>query len=443
MMKINQLARMTVLFVLLATQTVTGETLGEAVSEALASHPSVLGGRDRLRSIDEAVSRAVGDYLPTLDLRGVVGRERSFEKNTDGSDVSLTRSELSLVFNQNLFAGFSSESELERERARRLAANYALQSVEQDVALRTAAVYYDVLRYGEILDFAEEFVAAQRVIFSLVEKRFESGVGNKADLEQVRVRLAYSESNRFAAQNNQLDSLSRYKAVLGHLPGKLERPKLEVGLPDNLKGAIEKAFANHPTLKSANADIVQARAQRKNAESPFYPRVDFELRARWDEDKDGLDQKDHDLLGQFKIQYNLFNGTKDLYQKRATAHLVNVAMDIRDQTRREVEESLRLSWRAYEMLSGQIPYLRQRVKASEATYKAYTQQFKVGRRTLFVLLDARGELFESRVDRTNAEYDHRYAKQRVLHSLGTLVSYFKSASEQESPGQFFREPEVS
>ena len=405
------------------------ETLHDVATEVLNSHPDIRREQANVSSVEQAKQGAIGDYLPTLDLTGAIGHETSYEKNLNGSDVNLTRSELSLVFNQNLFKGFGSDAEYDRQAARHKAAAFSLNGTAQNILLRMTAVYLDVLRYQKILELSEEFVAAHKKIFTQVQARFNSGVGSDADNEQVRVRLTNAQSNEIAANNNYQDALSRYKAVVGVMPNHLLLPSQVEGLPDTLIEAIDRGFENHPVLKSANADIEEGQAQYEAAKAPYYPQLDFEVAGSWDENQAGFDGKDHDVTMLLKLKYNLFNGTKDLYKKEETAQLVNVAKKIRDQTKREVEEGLRLAWRAYEALDRQIPYLTERFIASQATYDGYAEQFKIGRRTLLDMLDTKSEVYQAEVDKVNAEYDYHYAQYRILNAIGSLDTYIKKLAE--------------
>ncbi|MEO1885038.1 MAG: TolC family protein, partial [Methylococcales bacterium] len=100
------------------------ETLHEVAVTVLLAHPDILREQANVSSVEQARQGAIGDYLPTLDLTGAIGHETSYEKNLNGSDVNLTRSELSLVFNQNLFKGFGSDAEYDRQAARHKAAAF-------------------------------------------------------------------------------------------------------------------------------------------------------------------------------------------------------------------------------------------------------------------------------------------------------------------------------
>ena len=123
----------------------------------------------------------------------------------------------------------------------------------------------------------------------------------------------------------------------------------------------------------------------------------------------------------FRLRYNLFNGGRDTARREETAFLINQAAEIRNNTYRQVEQSVRLSWNALETVRRQMAYFEQYAEAAEKTRDAYQQQFNIGQRTLLDLLDSENELFRARISLTNAQYDELFTMYRVLNSIGALL----------------------
>lgn len=174
-------------------------------------------------------------------------------------------------------------------------------------------------------------------------------------------------------------------------------------------------------MKSAQADVESANAQHDTAHSPFLPRVDFELGTTANNNVDGVSGHNNDTTAMFRLRYNLLNGGKDKARRQETAHLINQAAEIRNNTRRQVEQSVRLSWNALQTVNNQIGYFKQHVDSSERSRDAYQQQFSLGQRTLLDLLDSENEVFVSRTSYVNAQYDQLFAMYRILNSMGALL----------------------
>ena len=332
-----------------------------------------------------------------------------------------------------LFDGFATKNEVERQQERVNSEAFRLQGSAEITGLRAVEVFLDVLRRYDLLALTRNNLAEHQKIQRLVEKRSEQGVGRKADLDQVRTRVALAETNVVAAENNLADANTNYLRVVGELPKNLQRPADSTpGLPPNQQQAIAMALTDNPTLKSAFVDVDAARAQHRAARSPLYPRFDLELESGWNDNLDGVRGIDNDRSVMIRMRYNLFRGGADMARRRQTAHLINEAAEVRNRTCRQVVESVRLSWAARESLARQLGSIQRQVNFSQRTRAAYEKQFTIGRRTLLDLLDSENELFLSNQDLINAKFDHAFASYRILAAMGRLIESLQAQLPHEA-----------
>ena len=121
------------------------------------------------------------------------------------------------------------------------------------------------------------------------------------------------------------------------------------------------------------------------------------------------------------VRFNLFNGYRDQARLAETGHLIKEAEEIQNNTRRQIIESIRLSWVAFQATQNRINYLQDYVKATGATAEAFSKQWNIGRRTMFDVLDIEAELINAKIGLVNAQYDKTYAQFRILSDMGKLV----------------------
>lgn len=403
-----------------------GFTLRNAVKKALASNPDILIQVNERLSRDQEVERAGAGYLPTLDLNAGIGSERSSNSSTraGGSNSrTLTRQESSISARQMLFDGFATKNEVERQQARVSSTAYTVQGVAENTALDAAEAFLNLLRNDTLLTLAQENLDAHKRSYDQIKIRSDAGVGRRADLEQISGRLALANSNLIAAQSNFDDGLTTYIKVIGEAPvGTPIKPeKVKDGIPTSKDEAIKLAIDKHPTLKSAVADVEATMAQHRASRNAFYPRFDLELSQSWNNDLDGQIGSNNDSQAMVRMRYNLLNGGGDAARKRQTAHLIDEAKEVRNRTYRQVAETMRLSWNAYDATEQQLVYLDQHVKATIRTRDAYQKQFNIGQRTLLDLLNAENELFQAKQSYISAEFDNLFARYRILNAEGQLV----------------------
>ena len=244
---------------------VDAQTLKEAVEQAVQTNPEVLVTTNRRLAADEGVKEARGGYWPQVDLLTGKGRERLDDINARAlglSDTTSTRRESSIVLSQMVFDGFGVKSEVARRRALVDSSAYDVAATAEDLALRVAGVYLDVLRRQETVAAAVDSLEVHQRIYDHIKLRSDSGVGRRADLDQAEGRLALAKVNLRSEQSDLKDATTTYLRLVGEAPRSLLKPpSLEQGLPLSEGLALDTALANNPTIKSAQADVAAADAQ--------------------------------------------------------------------------------------------------------------------------------------------------------------------------------------
>ncbi len=108
------------------------------------------------------------------------------------------------------------------------------------------------------------------------------------------------------------------------------------------------------------------------------------------------------------------------------------ASEIMNRTRRQVEESTRLSWNSLLTSSDRLPKLKAHSDATEQTRDAYAKQFNIGQRTLLDLLDSENELYTARSNYIDGQYVEMFARYRLLADRGKLVESLGVAPREEA-----------
>lgn len=418
-------------FFLLSPFAVQAETLTEAVEIVVATNPDVRAPAHNRLAREQEVVQARSGYYPKLDIEGGLGRtwvEKPFDADRDPKLFYIK-------LRQNLFTGFATMNETERQKARVLSQAYTVRASAENVALDTVRVYLDVLKARTLKDLADENLEVHERIADQIRLRSESGVGRQADSDQIQTRLQLARSNVVVTEQNLLDAESHYQRIVGHLPQGLILPEIySEFMPQTLDEAIDIAVMEHPTLQSAYADVLAREEQKDSAESPFYPIIDLELDKVWEEEMADYEQnmeEREDLRFMLRLRYNIFEGFKHSARKKETVELIQEAREIRNHTYRQVVESISLSWRAYEAALRRIGFLEERAGFAKTTAESYTKQWNIGERTLLDVLDAEAERINARKDLIGEEFNGNYAEYRILTGIGQLLPSFGLAWPKE------------
>lgn len=411
---------------LAATSAPHAEPLEEVVKETLSSNPNVLEKMNTRLSVDQEVRQAKAGYYPTIDLNAGVGRETSDNPTTRAAGYdsrSLNRREAGVALRQPIYSGGSTRHEVKRQTQRANSRAYMMHATAEQIALRTTEVYLEVLRRQALVWLAQDNLKSHEKTYDQVNARSASGVGRGADLEQARSRLLLAKSNLMAEESNLREAEINYFSVVNLAPTNLVMPVAPVEqVPGAMMDAVKSAVENHPVLKSAAADIEAAVAQNRTAKSPYYPNLDFEMGVNRNSNLAGVEGDNNNLFAMLRMRYNLYAGGKDKARQAQTFHQIGEAKEIRNETCRQVVESMRLSWNAFKTTDAQVSYLKQRVEASLNARDSYRSQFTLGQRSLLDLLDSENEVFSSSKALTEAEFDRLFAIYRVMAGEGKLLT---------------------
>jgi len=407
--------------VLFGTVEVQGETLQDAVKTVLQNNPDITSVAYNRLARDQEVRQAMADFFPRVDSSlsaGYVNQNNPFRDHfwPDEANVRLT---------QNLFRGGATLSETNRQKSRVISQAYLLQGASENNALLTCKVYLNYLRALEQDALAKQNLLIHQRFFDQIKLRSQAGVDRGVDLEQIKARLALAQSNLIVTEANVENARTDYKAVIGYLPGNPVKPEPSYAeVPATLHEAETIALDNHPTLKSAKADVEARKYQHKTARALVYPSLDVSAGYTWGNDINGpsawYSYQDY-FQANATLTFNIFNGFNNQARIKETLYLINEAEEIAKKTELQTTQSIRLSYDQYMADQRRIKQLEQYVASTAKTADAYVSQWSIGRRTLFDVLDTSAEMITAKKDLINAQYDKMYDSYRILSGLGKLV----------------------
>lgn len=397
------------------------QTLEQAVAAAIDQNPELNERFARYRSVEQDREAVTSEYLPQVKLRAGVGPEHTEYSSGQLIDEDLTRSEASVTVSQLLFNGFETRANADRLEYEADAERLQLLASAEDLALQTCQVYLDVRKAEELVALTERHVQEHLDILDDVRSLASRGYANEADIAQVSARLANARASLVAAHNNYQDAHARFLRLVDQPPVNLKDPVTDDQmLPDTLPQAIDWAKQTHPQLQAAFADIKAAKQEVEASQSGYYPRLSLEGYATTGNDIGGFEGKEEDYRVMLVMEYDLYSGGRDKARTKSSNWRYNEALAVRENTEKELVEGTRLSWNAYEALNDQEALVQQSVDASTLAETAYITQFRLGKRSLLDLLNAKVEVFLARKTYINTRYDQLQARYRVLNATGRL-----------------------
>ncbi|MCH2157551.1 MAG: TolC family outer membrane protein [Oleiphilaceae bacterium] len=404
---------------LYASKGITG-SLEAVVQESLSTNPQVRFSFSALKSAYYQDKSSIAGFLPTLRLSGDYGRE--YTDNDQRSSTDMTRRQARLQLRQPLYRGGQSAAESSRTRATFMSASYRVKEASENFGLEIVENYLNVLKAKELVLLAQENLDMHYNIKQKVDDRHEQGVGDKADIAQINGRISRAEANLNNARNELMDTRSRYISLVGSLSISMNKPQADKSyIPDSRSQAQSVALANNPTILLSTFDVKAAQAQYKSRKSGYYPQVDLVIDGGQKKNVSGFNGEEEDASAVVELNWNLFNGTRDVNEAKAYYYKVEEAQMISNNARRQVMERIDLIWGGYLRDQRNIEVLREYVVSAKQAETLYNSQFQVNRRSLLDLLDSSNELFEARKSYLDTEYSLLTDQYRLMHIQGFLL----------------------
>ncbi|MFQ5954438.1 MAG: TolC family outer membrane protein [Kiloniellales bacterium] len=407
------------------------KSLSEVVRLTISTHPEIQRDKALRRAAEKFIDEQFAGYLPRIDFDAASGFEYTNSPATRGrngphrnqpSGRGLWRSDASVTLEQMLFDGFETNSRVRSARADRDAAIERVIETSERIGIQVVEAYLEVLRNQELLPLAEENVAAHEDTLERVRQQVEDGLAASVDLDQGKARLALARSTLSRTMGDLRAANVRYIEIVGEPPEGLTRPMPpEFDQLIDLDDAISRAMDDNPTLRVTAARMRARAADIGVARAPYFPRFDFEVKGSHIENLNGVLGPNTDFNVLLRMRQNLFRGYFDRASKRQATFEAAAAAENDSEARRRIREELRVTYRILQAAHLRLQPLQDHVAAALRTLEAYIGQFELGRRSLFDLLNSQNELFRSRVDLVNNEFDVLVARYRLLLTMGRLL----------------------
>lgn len=423
----------------LLASAVQAQPMVEVVKYTVENNPQIGSVSANRKAVEQELRQARGLYLPQVDVVTGVGPEWTNDSTTRALGTegeTLTRSDARIQLTQRLFSGYETTHEVERQKARiASAANRVYQNAE-NIGLDAIGAYLDVIRQRQLYALSKQNVDFHVQILDKLRQRAMSGVSTEADVSQTRARLARSNATLAQTGNDLSDAEAFYTRVVGQFPGNLVMPEMPVSaLPQTLDEAVRLAANNAPSIRAAEADVEVTDQEIGLTEAGFYPKVNLEADAGYNDDANGRETYSKDARVMVRARWNLFRGGIDRANRQEAVFRMHQARQDRQRAINEQVEQARRSWFAYQTSIQRAQQLSHATEDLKATRVAYQRQYDVGQRSLLDLLDSENELFTARGQLVSAYINQMVSSYRLLASTGTLLKTLQIAAPATSNPQ--------
>ncbi|WP_339752594.1 TolC family protein [uncultured Winogradskyella sp.] len=256
-------------------------TLKECVEYALENNISVKQSELNVQLTDVEKLTAVGGFLPTISAGGSVSKNTglSFDPTTGNTSTTTFLSASGNVnIGYNLFDGLRNIRQVQRAEISKLAANYNLSKMKDDISLFVANGYIQVILGKANL---EVLISQNNVTLEQIErtnKLVEAGALPRGDLLEIQATDASEKQAIVNAENTiqiSLISLAQLLLIKDYENFNIEDEGYDI-VDEGISGKsvteiIESAKANRSEIKIAEQNVALAEKDVQLANGSYWP----------------------------------------------------------------------------------------------------------------------------------------------------------------------------
>jgi outer membrane protein len=382
-----------------------------------AGQEKFLQGRSLLLpNVNLAASSTYNDN--SIQYHNAVPASGNYQYNNHGYGVTLVQP----LYNQPKWIGY------EESKVQVTQTDAQFGNAEQDLILRVAQAYFDVLIAQDGVRLAGVQKAAITEQLEQAKRNFEVGTATITDTYEAQARFDLVSAQEIAAQSN-LEISKRALQLLTHTATAELRPlgaqfQLEGPQPASMEKWVEDALQRNWQLVIAQAAAALAGQEVKRNSAGHYPTLDLvanysENFANGSSQGVGVDSR----TSAVGVQLNLALYQGGLIQSRQREAEANYdrAQEELESTRRNAALQTRQAYLGVVDGIAQVKALQQALKSSESLLEASKLGQKVGVRTNLDVLNAQQQLFSTQRDLYQAEYGYLISRLRLKAAAGTLA----------------------
>jgi outer membrane protein len=313
--------------------------------------------------------------------------------------------------------------------ARQADSQYA--AAQQDLILRTAQAYFEVLRSKDNLESVRANKAAVARQLEQTKQRFEVGLSAITDVHDAQAQYDRVLADEVVAENNLLNQYEALREITGQ-----EHTKIDILDTDRFSAArpeqsvtffLEEAQSKNLDLLSARIGQDIAKDNITLASSGHLPTLTLDGGYGYDSERNSNNSRygnASENINAFNAGINLsvplYTGGNITSQTKQAEFAYVEASEQLEQTYRSVVRNVRANNNNINSSIGAIRAFEQTVISAESALEATKAGFDVGTRTIVDVLEATQALYDAESNLSDARYDYIVSVLNLRQSVGTL-----------------------
>jgi len=397
------------------------ESLLEVYQQALQSDPLIHEAEARRLAAEEATPQARGLLFPQIEANaGWDSNETSGSRMVQGPndangdptfvpsafDGDSTNNNWDIGLRQTIFR-WDQVVGLKQAGKRVAQAGADYEAAQQDLIIRVAARYFDVLGAEDVLTsiHADRLAIARQL--EQAKQRFEVGLIAITDVQESQAAYDQSVADEIGAKRSLATSRELLREITGQYVATLAAPAEELPLPSpnpaDEASWIDQALTQNLQLISSRLGEEVARHEISFRRTGHYPTLELVAGRRYNESVGDTafgvsnpQPTDNDnTVDSIGLQFRLpiFSGGATSSRVREAVYLHRASLEQLQRVSRETERATRDAYLGVMAEISRVKALKQAVASSQTALEATQAGFDVGTRTIVDVLNSQRALY--------------------------------------------------
>jgi len=414
------------------------DTLLDVYRKAQEYDATYRGAVNTLRAARERVPQARAGLLPAVSLVGATSQQSGQASFSEASyvDRNVLNRSWNLQLTQPLWRA-ASWAALDQAEQQELLAEAQFRQAEQELILRTAQAYLDVLVAQEAQRVARLQVGAVIQQLELARRNFEVGTGIVTDVHEAQARLDLSRSQAVTAGSELKNKRAELARILGEPRANLARLRADSPLPA-VQPDDEQPWLDSAREQSIPARIAQASlevADREIAKSRAAHSPTLDLTAGYGTNYSSgsitspadIPVRSRSRQVGLNLNIPLFAGGGVQARVREALALKDKAADDLEAARRQAVTQASQAYTGVVSGAAQVQALASAIASSKSSVDSNKIGFRVGSRINIDVLNAEQQLYTAERDWHKARADTLMQGLRLKAANATLAEMDLSA----------------
>ena len=431
-MKINFYNKL--LIVVLSCSYLSAENILEIYNEALENDPTYRSAEYSYLADKEIVVQGRAALLPSITLSGSTNWNEYYQNDVLQQEYNSFSKSARIT--QPLFR-LDTWFNFKRSKSLTNAAEADFAYEQQSLLLRTAELYFGVLRAIDNLNAAISEEKAIKKQLDQAQQRFEVGLSAITGVQEAQLAFDLSKAARISTEGNLFSAREALNALIGREIFSLNELGNDLNVsspyPNSKEEWVELALKNNYQLKASYLRKDAAKNNARNAASNHLPKIDI-VGSGSDSETNQFNYEGFEINGQgipipavtgrrnYAIQMSvpIFQGGAVSSRRKQAYSQYNQADENSLFTERRVIQEVRSQFSNVATLVANVTAQKQAVISATSALEATQVGYKVGTRNVVDLLQAEKNLYSAEKNLANAKYDYILANLRLALAAGTI-----------------------